>query len=93
MAKDRNKETVLQRAIRENPTPLQLGVKKRHDAIVAKNNIAREIANYIVTGHISATRILQDLQEIEDFIGRVKKEPTIFDIMEINTDKNSKFKL
>lgn len=59
---------------------------KHFNAILAKNDIAREIAS----GEPNFDYILACLRQIESYIGEAN-QPDVNEIMEVNTDPNIEF--
>jgi len=65
----------------------------KFDAILAKNRIARELADLIREGKIRQSDIrviLEDLTEIEDFIGE-GNQPIAEDIIQVNSRRERQF--
>ena len=60
--------------------------KKHFEAILAKNEIARDIAS----GDPSFDYILANLRQIESYIGQ-GNQPSVEDIMQVNTNPDRKF--
>lgn len=61
---------------------------KRFRAILAKNHIARELADYQQSKLVSLPYILSCLEDIEKYIGE-GNQPSVKDIYENNKDFNN----
>ena len=63
---------------------------KRFQAILAKNRIARELAEYANGELLLIDVVLADLQCIEEVLGE-GNQPSVTDIFENNTDASAPF--
>jgi hypothetical protein len=66
--------------------------KKHFNAILAKNNIAREIADCRAGMLMNLGFIQHELEAIESYIGQAN-QPTVSDIIEYNSKPNSRFRI
>ena len=63
---------------------------KEFQAILAKNRIARELAEYANGEPLMIDVVLADLQCIEEVLGRAN-QPSVTEIFEHNTDDSATF--
>lgn len=64
--------------------------QKKFDAILAKNEIARELAEYVNSEYINVAYFYYKLQELENYLG-VGNQPSVEEIINNNTDKEKQF--
>ena len=65
--------------------------RQKFDTILAKNEIARELAHLKLKG-INVNYIKSQLQNIENYLG-VANQPTIQEIIQNNSDKEKQFNI